>query len=154
MFFIKQPADASNPDQIDLESDGVFSSSDSSQDAEISSDANPYADNQTLNAIRPTKPSIISAGFEFIGNITSAGTLNIAGILKGKVSAQSILVDVEGHVEGELSSDILVVKGKIVGDVTCRELNIGPRALIEGTISYHHIHVQRGGKIIGKFNKV
>jgi cytoskeletal protein CcmA (bactofilin family) len=74
--------------------------------------------------------------------------------VKGKVLAQSILVDVEGYVEGELSSDILVVKGKIVGDVTCRELNIGSRALIEGTISYQHIHVQRGGKITGKFNKV
>jgi cytoskeletal protein CcmA (bactofilin family) len=99
------------------------------------------------------KPSIISEGFEFIGSITSEGTLNIAGTVKGKVSARSILVDVEGYVEGELSSDILVVKGKIVGDVTCQELNIGPRALIEGTISYQHIHVQRGGKIAGKFNK-
>jgi cytoskeletal protein CcmA (bactofilin family) len=153
MFSKKQTADASNPDQSGLDSDGEFSSSDSSQDAGISNDANPYADNQTLNSVRPTKPSIISEGFEFIGSITSEGTLNIAGIVKGKVSARSILVDVEGYVEGELSSDILVVKGKIVGDVTCQELNIGPRALIEGTISYQHIHVQRGGKISGKFNK-
>jgi cytoskeletal protein CcmA (bactofilin family) len=153
MFSKKQTVDVNNPDQSDLESDGVFSSLDSNQDAEILTDANPYADNQTLNSVRPTKPSIISEGFEFIGSITSEGTLNIAGTVKGKVSARSILVDVEGYVEGELSSDILVVKGKIVGDVTCQELNIGPRALIEGTISYQHIHVQRGGKIAGKFNK-
>ena len=153
MFSKKQTPDVSNPDQSDLESDGVFSSLDSNQDAEILTDANPYADNQTLNSVRPTKPSIISEGFEFIGSITSEGTLNIAGTVKGKVSARSILVDVEGYVEGELSSDVLVVKGKIVGDVTCQELNIGPRALIEGTISYQNIHVQRGGKIAGKFNK-
>lgn len=153
MFSKKQTADASNPDHSDLESDGVFSSLDSNQDAEILTDANPYAYNQTLNPGRPTKPSIISEGFEFIGSITSKGTLNIAGTVKGKVSARSILVDVEGYVEGELSSDILVVKGKIVGDVTCQELNIGPSALIEGTISYQYIHVQRGGKIAGKFNK-
>jgi cytoskeletal protein CcmA (bactofilin family) len=153
MFSKKKTADASNPDQSDLDPDGVFSSSDSNQDTEILTDANPYADNQTLNSVRPTKPSIISEGFEFVGNITSEGALNIAGVVKGKVSARSILVDVEGYVEGELSSDILVVKGKIVGDVTCQELNIGPRALIEGTISYQHIHVQRGGKIAGKFNK-
>ena len=153
MFSKKQTPDVSNPDQSDLESDGVFSSSDSNQDADILTDANPYADNQTLISVRPTKPSIISEGFEFIGTITSEGTLNIAGIVKGKVSARSILVDVEGYVEGELSSDILVVKGKIVGDVTCQELNVGPRALIDGTISYQHIHVQRGGKIAGKFDK-
>jgi cytoskeletal protein CcmA (bactofilin family) len=153
MFSKKQTADVSNPDQPDLESNSMFSSSDSNQDVESLADANPYADNQTLNSVRPTKPSIISEGFEFIGSITSEGTLNIAGTVKGKVSARSILVDVEGYVEGELSSDILVVKGKIVGDVTCQELNIGPRALIEGTISYQNIHVQRGGKIAGKFNK-
>lgn len=153
MFSKKQTADASNPDQSDLESDGVFASTELNQDAELLNDANPYADNQTLNSVRPTKPSIISEGFEFIGSITSEGTLNIAGTVKGKVSARSILVDVEGYVEGELSSDILVVKGKIVGDVTCQELNIGPRALIEGTISYQQIHVQRGGRIAGKFNK-
>lgn len=153
MFSKKPSAEASNPDQSDLESDGVFVSTESNQDAELLNDANPYADNQTLNSVRPTKPSIISEGFEFIGSITSEGTLNIAGTVKGKVSARSILVDVEGYVEGELSSDILVVKGKIVGDVTCQELNIGPRALIEGTISYQQIHVQRGGRIAGKFNK-
>jgi cytoskeletal protein CcmA (bactofilin family) len=153
MFSKKPSAEASNPDQSDLESDGVFASTESNQDAELLNDANPYADNQTLNSVRPTKPSIISEGFEFIGSITSEGTLNIAGTVKGKVSARSILVDVEGYVEGELSSDILVVKGKIVGDVTCQELNIGPRALIEGTISYQQIHVQRGGRIAGKFNK-
>jgi cytoskeletal protein CcmA (bactofilin family) len=153
MFSKKPSAEAINPDQSDLESDGVFASTESNQDAELLSDANSYADNQTLNSVRPTKPSIISEGFEFIGSITSEGTLNIAGTVKGKVSARSILVDVEGYVEGELSSDILVVKGKIAGDVTCQELNIGPRALIEGTISYQQIHVQRGGRIAGKFNK-
>jgi cytoskeletal protein CcmA (bactofilin family) len=153
MFSKKQSADVSNPDQSDLNSDGMFSSSDSNQDVEALAEVNPYADNQTLSSARPTKPSIISEGFEFIGSITSEGTLNIAGTVKGKVSARSILVDVEGYVEGELSSDILVVKGRIMGDVTCQELNIGPRALIEGTISYQNIHVQRGGKVTGKFNK-
>jgi cytoskeletal protein CcmA (bactofilin family) len=154
MFSKKQTVDVSNSNQSDLESDGEFFSSASNQDAELLTDANPSEGTPSLNPVRPTKPSIISEGFEFIGGITSEGTLNIAGIVKGKVSARSILVDVEGYVEGELSSDILVVKGKIVGDVTCQELNIGPRALIEGTISYQNIHVQRGGKITGKSNKV
>lgn len=100
----------------------------------------------------PTKPSIISEGFEFVGTITSEGTLNIAGIVKGKITAKSVLVDVEGQVEGELNADLLMVKGKVVGDVKCQDLNIGPRALIDGTIAYQNIHIQRGGKVSGKFN--
>jgi cytoskeletal protein CcmA (bactofilin family) len=153
MFSKKQTPEVSNPDQSDLEAEAAFSSLDPYQDAEAALDSNSSADAQALSPARPTKPSIISEGFEFIGSITSEGTLNIAGTVKGKVSARSILVDVEGYVEGELSSEVLVVKGKITGDVTCQELNVGPRAVIEGIISYQHLHVQRGGRIAGKFNK-
>lgn len=101
----------------------------------------------------PSKPSIISEGFEFVGTITSEGTLNIAGVVKGKITAKSVLVDVEGLVEGELNADLLMVKGKVTGDVKCQDLNVGPRALVDGTIAYQNIHIQRGGKVAGKFTK-
>ena len=101
----------------------------------------------------PSKPSIISEGFEFVGTIISEGTLNIAGVVKGKITAKSVLIDVEGQVEGELNADLLMVKGRVVGDVTCQDLNVGPRAFMDGTIAYQNIHIQRGGKVAGKFNK-
>lgn len=100
-----------------------------------------------------TKPSIISEGFEFVGTITSEGTLNIAGVVKGKITARSVLVDVEGQVEGELNADSLMVKGKVVGEVQCQDLNVGPRAYVDGSITYQNIHIQRGGRVAGKFIK-
>jgi cytoskeletal protein CcmA (bactofilin family) len=100
-----------------------------------------------------TKPSIISEGFEFVGTITSEGTLNIAGVVKGKITARSVLVDVEGQVEGELNADSLMVKGRVVGEVQCQDLNVGPRAFVDGSISYQNIHIQRGGRVAGKFIK-
>lgn len=100
-----------------------------------------------------TKPSIISEGFEFVGTITSEGTLNIAGVVKGKITARSVLVDVEGQVEGELNADSLMVKGKVVGEVQCQDLNVGPRAYVDGSITYQNIHIQRGGRVGGKFIK-
>jgi cytoskeletal protein CcmA (bactofilin family) len=100
-----------------------------------------------------TKPSIISEGFEFVGTITSEGTLNIAGSVKGKITARLVLVDVEGQVEGELSADSLMIKGRVIGDVQCQDLNVGPRAFVDGNIFYQNIHIQRGGKIAGKFIK-
>lgn len=109
-------------------------------------------DSNSQTARTPTKPSIISEGFEFVGTITSEGTLNIAGIVKGKITAKSVLVDVEGRVEGELNADLLMVKGRVIGDVKCQDLNVGPRALIDGTIAYQNIHIQRGGKVSGKFD--
>jgi cytoskeletal protein CcmA (bactofilin family) len=114
---------------------------------------NVSPESSALTSRIPTKPSIISEGFEFVGTITSEGTLNIAGVVKGKITAKSVLIDVEGQVEGELNADRLMVKGKVIGDVVCQDLNVGPRAFMDGTIAYQNIHIQRGGKVAGKFNQ-
>jgi cytoskeletal protein CcmA (bactofilin family) len=105
------------------------------------------------NRVNPIKPSIISEGFEFVGTITSEGVLNISGVIKGKVTAKSVLIDSSGLVEGELFSDQVMVKGKVLGDINCQELNIGPLAEVDGSVSYDSVHIQRGGKIKGHFIK-
>ena len=99
------------------------------------------------------KPSIISEGFTFEGTITSDGVLNIAGTVRGKVTAKSVLIDASGQVEGELNSEQLVIKGQLKGEVNCDDLNIGPLARVDGAISYKYIHIQRGSKVSGKFIK-
>ena len=100
-----------------------------------------------------TKPSIISEGFTFEGTITSDGVLNIAGTVRGKITAKSVLIDSSGHVDGELNSEQLVIKGQLKGDVNCDDLNVGPLARVDGNISYKYIHIQRGGRVAGRFIK-
>jgi cytoskeletal protein CcmA (bactofilin family) len=99
------------------------------------------------------KPSILSEGFTFEGTIVSDGVLNISGIVRGKVTAKSVLIDSSGQVDGELNTENLVIKGNLKGDVNCDDLNVGPLAHVSGNINYKYIHIQRGGKISGKFNK-
>jgi cytoskeletal protein CcmA (bactofilin family) len=99
------------------------------------------------------KPSIISEGFTFEGTITSDGVLNIAGTVRGKITAKSVLIDASGQVDGELNSEQLVIKGQLKGEVNCDDLNVGPLARVDGNISYKYIHIQRGGKVSGKFIK-
>lgn len=114
---------------------------------------NSSQENLTSKPRIPLKPTIISEGFEFVGTITSNGTLHIAGLIKGKISANTVLVDLKGQVEGEMKADHLMVKGSIKGDIRCKELNIGPRATVDGTVYYQNIHIQHGGKVAGTFNK-
>ena len=122
------------------------------EQASYDAGSNGYS-NGNSGRSNPTKPSIISEGFEFVGTITSDGVLNISGVIKGKVTAKSVLVDSTGLVEGELFSDQVMVKGKVLGDINCDELNIGPLAEVDGSVSYESVHIQRGGKIKGHFIK-
>jgi cytoskeletal protein CcmA (bactofilin family) len=122
------------------------------EQASYDAGSNGYS-NGNSGRSNPTKPSIISEGFEFVGTITSDGVLNISGVIKGKVTAKSVLVDSTGLVEGELFSDQVMVKGKVFGDINCDELNIGPLAEVDGSVSYDSVHIQRGGKIKGHFIK-
>jgi len=123
-----------------------------SEQASYDAGSNGYS-NGNSGRSNPTKPSIISEGFEFVGTITSDGVLNISGVIKGKVTAKSVLVDSTGLVEGELFSDQVMVKGRVLGDINCDELNIGPLAEVDGSVSYESVHIQRGGKIKGHFIK-
>ncbi|MBU3554937.1 polymer-forming cytoskeletal protein [Polynucleobacter sp. UB-Piko-W3] len=100
-----------------------------------------------------SKPSIISEGFTFEGTITSDGVINIAGTVRGKITAKSVLIDSSGQVDGELNSEQLVIKGQLKGDVNCDDLNVGPLARVDGNISYKYIHIQRGGRVAGRFIK-
>ena len=131
--------------------------SDSFAPVEQATEASSAYEQVTRNEVssRPgiAKPSIISEGFTFEGTISSVGVLNIAGIVRGKITAKSVLIDASGQVEGELNSEQLVIKGQLKGEVNCEDLNVGPMARVDGNISYKYIHIQRGGKVSGKFIK-
>ena len=133
-------------------SDDANTSDELSQDLVISGQE-LNSDQPEERVATPSKPSIISEGFEFVGTITTSGTLNIAGSVKGKITAKSVLVDTSGQVEGEVHSDQVLIKGSLHGEVHCFDLNIGPRADVDGSVSYQNIHIQRGGRVKGQFTK-
>lgn len=154
-MFSKKPTDPEVNSSENSENQYTEATSDSTPEVEQASydaGSNGYS-NGNSGRSNPTKPSIISEGFEFVGTITSDGVLNISGVIKGKVTAKSVLVDSTGLVEGELFSDQVMVKGKVLGDINCDELNIGPLAEVDGSVSYDSVHIQRGGKIKGHFIK-
>ncbi len=108
-------------------------------------------------AAKPTmnnlKPSIISEGFEFVGEIRSNGYLTIDGSVRGTLALHSIQIGVTGSLDGNVSCDTMNVKGNFSGSLDCRDLTIGSRAVVDGNISFKSITIQRGGIVKGELKK-
>jgi cytoskeletal protein CcmA (bactofilin family) len=99
------------------------------------------------------KPSIISEGFEFIGEIRSKGSITVDGKLKGTISVQSLTIGSTGSVDGNVTADNINVKGELSGQMECRDLVIGGRAVVEGSLTYSNLAIQRGGIIKGDLKR-
>ena len=99
------------------------------------------------------KPSIISEGFEFTGDMKSGGSITVDGTFKGNLSVQTLLIGAGGFVDGTVTADSINVKGKLSGTVNCRDLVIGGRATVDGALSYTSITIQRGGIIKGDLKR-
>ena len=100
------------------------------------------------------KPSIISEGFEFVGEIRSGGYMTIEGTVSGTLALHSIQIGTNGVVNAHVTCDSMNIKGRFSGSLTCRDLIIGSRAVVEGNISFSNIAIQRGGVVKGELKKI
>jgi cytoskeletal protein CcmA (bactofilin family) len=115
--------------------------------------ANGNGNGAAKPAANNLKPSIISEGFEFIGEIRSNGYLTVDGTVRGTLSLHSIQIGVTGVLDGNVTCDTMNVKGNFSGSLDCRDLTIGSRAVVDGKVSFKSITIQRGGIVKGELKK-
>jgi len=109
---------------------------------------------QEATTIRNLKPSMISEGFDFNGDIKSNGSLTVDGSITGQVTVDNLIVGVTGSVSGTISAKSINVKGKLAGNVSCSDIIVGGRSIVDGNVTYSSITIQRGGIVKGDLKKI
>lgn len=109
---------------------------------------------QTSSPVRHLKPSMISEGFEFNGDIKSNGSLTVDGSIVGQVTVDNLIVGVTGSVAGTITAKTINVKGKLSGNVNCSDIIVGGRSIVDGNVTYSSITIQRGGIVKGDLKRV
>jgi len=128
-----------------------FSSEESISSEAVEGNENFESGTQTSSV--SLKPSIISEGFEFTGDMKSGGSITVDGTFKGNLTVQNLLIGTGGFVDGTVTADSINVKGNLSGTVSCRDLVIGGRATVDGALTYSSITIQRGGTIKGDLKR-
>ena len=103
-----------------------------------------------ISAPSSSKPSILSEGFSFRGEIAAKGAIHVEGSLNGQIQVDELTIGARGQVDGVVTCSSLLIKGKFSGTATCSELIVTSSASVDGHVVYRTLSVQKGASIKGE----
>ena len=95
-------------------------------------------------------PSIISADMSITGSVTSDGEMQIDGRIDGDVAAISITIGQTGTIQGEVKAQTVIVRGRIVGSIRARKVELETGAHVEGDIVHASLSIQSNAVFQGQ----
>ena len=99
--------------------------------------------------------TLVSRDTEIIGDIKFSGNLDIEGVVRGNIEAQSgkeavVRVVDKGRVEGKIRAPSVIINGAIVGDVySSKHLELASKARVEGSVHYILVEMAIGAEVNG-----
>ena len=102
--------------------------------------------------------SLIGAGTVVSGDVTFAGGLRIDGKVHGNVLAASgepstLVISEQAEVDGEIRVSHIVINGRVVGPIVAEGyLELQPKALVVGDVTYKTLEMHVGAVLRGKLN--
>lgn len=89
-------------------------------------------------------PSIISDDLVVHGNLIATGDIQIDGTVEGDVRSQSLTVGEHATITGAVMADDIVVRGRIVGSIRARRVQLSTTCHVEGDILHEALAVETG----------
>ncbi len=100
--------------------------------------------------------ALIGSQVEIRGDVVFSGGLYVDGRIIGKVMAadgsEAMLTLAEhGHIEGEIRAAVVVISGRMDGDVHATErVELTPSARVNGNIHYQVVEMNAGAQLNGR----
>lgn len=107
--------------------------------------------NNGQNQVTPprTVPSIISADLHIVGDLESAGEVQIDGKVSGDIRAKVLLIGESAIIKGEIFADTVRVHGRVDGQIKAKFVNLAKTAHVIGDILHENLSIQEGAFLEG-----
>lgn len=99
--------------------------------------------------------TLISRATKVVGDVHFTGELQVEGKVTGNILAQDakdakIVIADTGLVEGEIRAPVVIVNGKVVGNIySSKHLELAAKGAVTGTVNYHSIEIVKGAQVNG-----
>ena len=113
-------------------------------------------DNLDFNGIKlglDTSPSVLGKEIKIVGQISSTGALQLDGVLEGEITASKLVIEKSAKVIGSVTSEDLVIKGRIIGPVFGKKVRFGSSARVEGDTFHETIAIEDGAYYEGSIKR-
>lgn len=90
------------------------------------------------------------------GDVVFSGGLYVEGHIQGKVIAEAgeravLTVAEQGSIEGEVQAPVVVINGRMVGDVHALErIELATKARVQGNLHYKVVEMSAGAQLTGR----
>ena len=98
-------------------------------------------------------PSLLGKDIKIVGKITSKGALRLDGVLEGEIKASKLVIEKSAKVVGSVTSEDLVIKGRIIGPVFGKKVRFGSSARVEGDTFHETIAIEDGAYYEGSIRR-
>jgi cytoskeletal protein CcmA (bactofilin family) len=111
--------------------------------------ARPQPREQLPPPTEANEPSYLGRDMVIEGQISCEGELHIDGSFRGNLRARVCVVDLHGVVHGELSGEIIHVRGRVIGPIQGSKVYIHAGAHVEGDVFQDSISIENGAYVYG-----
>ena len=99
--------------------------------------------------------SHIGETMQFEGDLRSAGSLDVAGLVNGNIFVSDIIVAETGSVRGSIESANIEINGHVEGKISADMIIIGKTAVIKGDIFFKNtLKTEEGADIDGYIKRL
>lgn len=95
--------------------------------------------------------SVLASDLKIVGEITSAGAVEVMGEIDGTLSARNVTIGGEGRVKGNVQAESIEVKGALDGRVATSGFTLRSTAKVEADVTYANLVIESGAQIEGSF---
>ncbi len=99
-------------------------------------------------------PSIISADLKVIGNLESAGDLQIDGRIEGDIKSRSVTVGETAQVKGAIIAETVRICGTVHGEVRASSVTLARTAKATGDIIHETLSIESGASLEGQVRRM
>lgn len=94
-------------------------------------------------------PSIISEDLKIVGDLHSAGEIQIDGRVDGDIRTKALLIGESAVVKGEIVADSVIVHGTVNGQIKATSVKLAKTSRVSGDILHEDLAIEKGAFLEG-----